>query len=251
MVLLIAHVNLVRLLNRYYIMNLEPTINKQNQELLAELRKSFDVDFDKNDKDYCSMFSKNNKKIIYYNPKTLDDASIAHELLHIWLDEFDYEIGTHIFLSCKSHEKLNKIFCKNLCDYISNCFDHLKMYPEYLRMGYESEKFVINGSAEKCSLKQIKSLKLKSLWTYKASSIEKYIGYLVSIYADHIKNNYEIHLKLLEAKDPNLFQIVTSFWNSWTIFDIENIDPIFNSDISLVDDFIDDMKVWVEGHKMK
>lgn len=73
------------------------------------------------------------------------------------------------------------------------------MYPEFIEMGYSPEKFLLNGLDEKCSLYDIKSLNLSFLKTYKAKSIEMYIGFLISIYADHIDNNYNEHLRLLKA----------------------------------------------------
>ena len=60
----------------------------------------------------------------------------------------------------------------------------------------------------------IKSINLKFLGTYNSNSINRYIGNLISIYADHVDNDYTEHLKLLREKDDSLFSIITDFWNS-------------------------------------
>jgi hypothetical protein len=118
-------------------------------------------------------------------------------------------------------------------------------------MGYSPAKFLTNGLEEKCSLSDIKTLNLRFLGKYKSKSVDRFIGYLISIYADHIDNDYGEHLKLLKDKESDLFELVTAFWNKWKDFDIENIDPIFNSDIELAESFITDMENWVENKKIK
>jgi hypothetical protein len=109
----------------------------------------------------------------------------------------------------------------------------------------------MNGLEEKCSIRDIKTLHLKFLKKYKSKSIDKYIGYLISIYADHVENEYTEHLELLKSKEPELFEIVTDFWNDWMKFDIENIDPIYNSDIDLAEKFIVSMENWIEHKSIK
>jgi len=125
------------------------------------------------------------------------------------------------------------------------------MYPKYTEMGYGAEKFIMNGLEEKCSIRDIKTLHLKFLRKYKAKSIDKFIGYLISIYADHVENDYSEHLRLLDLKEPELFKIVTDFWIKWKKFDIKNADPIYNSYIDLAESFINEMENWVEYKKVK
>jgi hypothetical protein len=118
-------------------------------------------------------------------------------------------------------------------------------------MGYSPQGFLTNGLEEKCSLQNLKTLNLSFLKIYKAKSIELYIGYLISIYADHIDNNYNQHLKLLKEKDSDLFDLISRFWSKWKEFDITNIDAIYNSDIELADSFVTDMEEWIRHKKTK
>lgn len=221
-------------------------LNSLNRNLLSELEKNYEIEFQQKDIDYCEVFSQNNKSIIYYNPKNVDDESIAHELLHIWLNTFNYISGNGIYLQCLENPKLEKIFVKFLCDHIGNCIDHIKMYPQYLSMGYSSEKFIVNALGEKSNLNDMIDLKLKvGENQYSSKAIELFIGNLISIYADHIENDYTKHLIILKNKDEDLFDIVTKFWNSWKNFDITKIDVIFNSDTELMFNFVEDMENWV------
>lgn len=229
---------------------IEKIIDKKTSQLLEELKADFQIDFEEKNINYCEMFQINGTAKIYFNPAIIDTETITHELLHIWLNKYNYRIGNYIYMVCSENKKLGKIFTKFLCDYIENCFDHNKMYPKYLEMGYSPEKFIVNGLGEKCHIKDIKSINLKFLGTYNSNSINRYIGNLISIYADHVDNDYTEHLKLLREKDDSLFSIITDFWNSWINFDITNIDPIFNSDIELSENFITAMEFWIKDKRV-
>lgn len=210
------------------------------------MRNDFRISFEVKNIDHCYVYSENNTSKIYYNPNNFSNASIAHELLHIKLRRFNF-VRNHIYLSCKNHKKLRLIFTKQLCDHISNCFDHVKMYPEYLQLGYSPDDFLRNALEEKSTIKIIKSIKMKFLLGYKAISLDPYIGNSISIYADHADNQYDEHLNLLEQKSPELFEIISKLWNNWIHFDITKIDTIYNSDIELFERFIGDMEEWVKN----
>lgn len=223
-------------------------LDKATSSLLEDLRQDFDISFEHKNIDYCRVFQKNNKATIYYNPKIVDSASIAHELLHVWLKRFNYHIGNHIYLCLQSDKKLNKIFNKSLCDHITNCCDHFKMYPKFIELGYDPADFLINSLEPKATIEDIKRIKLKFLGLYKSNAINVYIGSLFSILADHVDNDYSKQHSYLKKLDPELYLIVPDFWNKWVIFDIENIDAIYNSDLDLTNSFIDNMTDWVK-HK--
>lgn len=220
--------------------------DEKTLELLYDLQTDFEISFEVKNIDYCEVFQKSKTATIYYNPKIVTTESVAHELLHIWLKRFNYCIGNHIFLCTQEDKKLSKFLNKFLCDYIGNCCDHFKMYPKYLEMGYSPKEFLINGLELKTSIADIKKIKLKFLGFYHSQAINQFIGYLFSILADNIKeNDYTEHHKYLIEKDSKLYNLVSDFWKKWETFDIENIDPIYNSDLELTDSLIDGLTTWV------
>ncbi len=95
---------------------------------------------------------------IYYNPKLIDNESIAHELLHIKMEKHHFFIGNHIYLSAQHNKKLKRIFSKKLCDFIENLFEHNKIFPAYIKLGYEPESFLQDGTKLKCAIKDAKFL---------------------------------------------------------------------------------------------
>ena len=224
------------------------SLDKKTIELLNNLQTDFEIIFKIKDIDYCEVTQKSNIATIYYNPNTVNTESIAHELLHIWLKQFNYSIGNRIFNCTKNDKKLSKFLNKFLCDNIGNFCDHPKMYPKYLEMGYSPKEFLENGLEYKSSISEIKKIKLKFLGFYNSQSINIFIGCLFSILADHIKeNDYREHHKHLMEKDSKLYAIVCDFWKKWEILDIENIDPIYNSDLELTDSLIEGLFNWVKG----
>jgi hypothetical protein len=225
-------------------------LDKATISLFEDLQKDFDISFEQKNIDFCEVFQKSKKATIYYNPKIVDSASIAHELLHIWLTRFNYSIGNHIYLSLQSDKKLKRVFNKFLCDYITNCCDHFKMYPKFINLGYQPADFLKNSLDEKASQKDIKRLKLKFWGSYNSKTINFYIGSLFSILADHVENDYTQHHSYLRQLDFELYSIVSEFWHKWEIFDIENIDAIYNSDLDLTNSFIDNMTEWIKTKRI-
>lgn len=219
-------------------------------ELLEDLRNDFAISFETKNIDYCEVFQKSKTAIIYYNPKIVNTESIAHELLHIWLTRYNYSIGNHLFLSTQGDKKLSKFLNKFLCDYITNCCDHFKMYPKFIEMGYSPSEFLTNSLAPKASLKDVKEIKLKLFGLYISKSVNLYIGCLISILADHAENDYTEHHAILKVKDSKLYSIVTQFWYKWVDFNIENIDPIFNSDLELTDNLVVEFTKWVKSKRI-
>ncbi len=219
-------------------------------DLLNELETTYDIQFKKWTRNYAETFTQNKLAVISYNPKLVTVETIVHELLHVWLNKFNYLSANHLLLSYKSDPPLSRVFNKTLCDHIGNCMDHHKMYPMYKSMGYSPEKFIKNGGEKQCSVASIRTTFMKINGRYTTTGINYFIGHLVSIYADHCDNDYKKHLRLLKKKDNDLFMIVTDFWNSWEQFDIKNIDPIHNSDYDLYEKFMSQIEDWILSKKV-
>jgi hypothetical protein len=124
------------------------------------------------------------------------------------------------------------------------------MYPKFIGLGYKPADFLTNSLESKATFKDVKRIKLKFLGSYNSKAINYYIGSLFSIFADHVDNDYSKQVSYLKKLDSDLFSIVSDFWNKWEIFDIENIDAIYNSDLDLTNSFIDNMSDWVENKRI-
>ncbi len=221
-------------------------LDHNTKPLLSELQESFQISFETWDESYAGVYTQNNEAIISFNPRKVTEVCIAHELLHVWLKQFGYRSTNCFKLYWADTPFLSEVFDTRLCDHIGNCMDHVKMFPKFSEMGYSPENFIQNGGKSQCSVMVVRFIFLKVNGNYSPSGVNSFIGNLISIYADHCDNNYSKQLALLQKKDPELFDIVTKFWNEWAEFDIENIDIIHNSDFDLMERFISDMEEWCE-----
>jgi hypothetical protein len=221
-------------------------LDHSTKELFKDLQSDFEIIFQPQPVEHCSVYSFDRKAIITYNPKDVDSESITHELLHVWLKRFQYGISNQIFHSFFVFESLKEVFTKELCDHIGNCMDHNKMYPIYKSMGYSDEKFLLNGIDFKCTISDLNLIQLNYLGKYSINDTNQFIGHLISILADHYPNNYSKHFSILKNKDSDLFEIVFQFWNEWVKFDITTNDPIFNSDRDIGNSFISKIEQWAE-----
>lgn len=231
-------------------MNVEKYLDAKNQFLLAELRKVYSIDFEPRSVPYAGVYIQNKKAIVIFNPDHFSNESIAHELLHIKIRRY-LNIGNGIYTRLIYDPVFKKVFTKSLCDWITNFFEHSKIFPLYRAMGYSSSNFIINANDEQCRIEDISSLDLVAKNVYNSEQIGKYIIYLISIYSHHIKKDYEQHLKLLREIEPDLFKVVTQFWNSWIEFDLENMHLEFDCDSDLIDKFVSDIKLWGESKQIE
>ncbi|OAQ38188.1 hypothetical protein A5893_15430 [Pedobacter psychrophilus] len=147
----------------------------------------------------------------------------------------------------KDSKILKRIFSDKLLEHINNCLDHIKMFPIYMEMGFEEEKFLLDFYEDKCTSKEISNLKnlYKIGRRFNSQAVDFYIGKFFAIKADPNKNfNYENCLKTLNQLDSKLFSILTDFVCEWQEFNIELKDPMC-SYRDIVNKFYENLKAWM------
>lgn len=233
-------------LNRYMKFNTEEHLDENNKKLLSEIRNKMSVTFEIFNKPYFENFSINNSVTVYVNPQIFTNSSVAHELLHAWFRSLGLHGSNMIYLSAREKPKFSVVFDKKLCDHIGNCMDHYKIYPKFLEMGYVPEDF-LSSKGMQCDINSIRKLRIQNNGVYSAKHLNSYIGNLISIYADHLPNDYSQHLAQMQSIEPELFDIVTEFWQAWENVDIENPDHITRTDFETINDFIMNIECWIEN----
>lgn len=214
------------------------------KSLFKELSNDWDITFEEWENEYCEVFTKENKAVIYYSNEELADETIIHELLHIKIKKYRFSSTNHIWFLFQQHPFFSGVFTKELCNHIGNCMEHFKMFPIYQSMGYLPQKFIKNGGELQADLLNLNKIYLKINGELSSQMVDFYIGNLISIYADPVKNNYQKHLETLKKKDIELFEIVKEFWDSWTNFDLEKQDVIFNNVTDLYNKFMNGIETW-------
>lgn len=226
--------------------NVEEELNEQNKQLLSEIRTKMSVKFEIFNKPYFVNYSLNNSVTIYVNPKIFKNSSVAHELLHAWFRGLGLYGSNMIYLSAREKPKLGVVLDKKLCDHIGNCMDHYKIYPKFLEMGYAPEDF-LSSKGMQCDINSIRKLRIQSNGVYSAKQLNNYIGYLISIYADHLPNDYSQHLIQMQSIEPELYNVVSEFWQAWKNVDIENPDQFTRTDFESINGFIMNIEDWMDS----
>src|SRR5690554_3586531 len=220
---------------------LEQIFDPSTRKLFDEVKQDFSISFEPWDKNFWEVETRENYSIIFYDVNDINTSSLAHELLHLKLKQFDYLTMNHFYMSYLGDEFWGDVWNKFLCDHVKNCMAHTKIYPEYIKMGYSANSFVINADKPQATVSGIKHIYLKRNGILSAQDTNLFIGNLISIYGDDYGHNYNKELSLLSKKDTELFEIVTRFWSSWINFELshENNDTQF-----IYTDFMNELENW-------
>lgn len=239
-------------------MYLKGLIDSRNVHLWNTLCKSCEIDIQREKRNDYSAFSINRKTTIHVPEDKSDPASFTHELLHIYLRTKEVFIGSGFTLLIKESKILSKIFSDNLIDHVGNCIDHIKMFPEFIKLGYDAEKFISDYSINKLTHEELTRIKqhfiTKKLFKkiYRAKIIDLYIGKYFAVKACPNSNyNYDASLAGLKQIDQDLYLVLENFSTSWTNFDIEDKDPITGNYHTFLYDFIDSLEKWTNGKTIK
>lgn len=239
-------------------MDMHGLLDERNIYLWNNLCINFDIDIKKEKRIEYFADSKDKKTTIYVPIGKIDAAFFTHELLHIFLRSKNVFIGGGLSLSIKESKVLSKIFSDNLIDHIGNCLDHIKMFPEFIRLGYEADKFIADYSDSKLTEVEIFKIKkgfiTKGLFEkrYNSQIIDLYIGKYFAVIACPNKSiDYSKQFSDLKIIDSELFQILETFTTAWKTFDYNDIDPLTGGYHLFLFEFIDKLENWTDGKTIK
>jgi|WetSurMetagenome_2_1015567.scaffolds.fasta_scaffold06539_2 hypothetical protein len=240
-------------------MDLKGLIDSRNNDLWNTLSKAREINIQREKVSTYSAFSKGNKTTIYVPLDNNDPGSFTHELLHIFLRTKDVYIGAGLQNSVKESKVLSIIFSDQLIEHIGNCLDHIKMYPEFLKLGYNPEEFLSDYSENKLTNDEIQNIKKHFIRPgffkkaiYNKSAIDVFIGkYFAAISCPNKTFEYSSQLTELSQIDPDLYNILDSFITSWKSFDFNDKDPITSGYQTILYDFIESLENWTIGKTIK
>lgn len=225
--------------------DIKKLIDTRNQALWRAVSQSHKITLQFHNCDEHAIHYKSSTAIIYIPPDNYSVAAFTHELLHLYLDAKTIYIGACIKLMCRSKNNLSAMLSDALLDHISNTLDHKKMFPVYLKLGFERRDFIKDYDLPKCSDNEIEFIKLflKPGSTVWEGAADVFIGKFFGIKAcPNNTINYTNFLNELKSANSSLFNILDKFWQSWESYDIEAIPvPEYHS---FCYTFIDDLQEW-------
>lgn len=232
-------------------MNLDGLIDRRNLELWTTLKSKFEIEIIKENRDTHSVFTKKDKATIRVPFRPSID-SFTHELLHIFMKLKDIYVGGTITLHVKEDPILSKFMSDNLTEHIGNCLEHIKMLPEFLKMGFKREEFIFDYHVNKLTEKELDSIKRhfrrKPLFQkeqFYSKAIDLYIGKYFAVKACPNKSfPYDKGQEELRELDNELYSILDRFMTGWEKFDYNDSDIITGGYNDIVLDLATGLSDW-------
>jgi len=226
-------------------------IDNRNSDLWLSLNQSFNISVEFSADEIYSCYTKSGCAIIYVDRNNLNPESFTHELLHLYLDQKDFYLGSSINNLIVNDQELNKVFSQNVIFHLTNCLDHVKMFSIYKDMGYDENKFLLDYNTHKMTNDELNSI--KSYYKYEnrilCAAADLYIGKLFAMLCDVNDNfNYRYELSELEKLDNILYNCIYNIVQEVKDFDIDK-SSMFNSYIDLSFKFYESVNEWYEKNK--
>lgn len=223
-------------------------IDERNEIIWKEVTAAYEVDLKFFNEKSHLCYTQGKTAIIYIPHHEFCKDSFMHELLHIYLKVKGVNPGPNLELSIKYHPLLSNTYSNGLIEHMSNCMDHYKMLPIYLSKGYQRNKFISDHFIYKCKSEEIEWIRMfwssTLLWKEVA---DLYVGKFFAMKAcSNNEFDYSGFFDDLSNVDVSLYKLLDDFWAAWEGLDIENIDPVFNNDRMIVNQFIRDLTEWTE-----
>ncbi len=174
-------------------------------------------------------------------------------MLHMYLRMNDCFIGAGLRNTVKQSRILTSILTPELLEHMGNCFDHIKMLPMFLDMGFDRNRFILDYDTKKCTTEDLKFLKINYQIDKKVNpkAVDFFVGKVLAIKADPNDSfDYSKELISLSKIDPLLFQILDSMIEDWKKIKVVNRDIMEDSYHTILIYFYNEMKRWLSKTKL-
>ncbi len=228
-------------------------IDERNKELWEKLNESYNVEIKPSSNQEYSCYTINNSAIVYVDYNNISKDSFTHELLHIYLKQKEFYLGSSIKLTLQQSNILSRILSPPLVEHIGNCLDHLKIFEIYKELGFDEKEFLLDFNVHKCTAFELANLKtnFKNKKNINPYSIDEFIGKSIAMLCDpNIGNAYSHQIAEFKKLDIELFDVVAKLVNETKEFDIESTD-IFNSYKDIAQRFYTRLVKWIHKNKIK
>ena len=241
--------------NHYLIKKMIPInqfLDDRNIELWNSLNSKFNIRIEPSKNEEYSCFTQRNNAIIYVDERNISRDSFTHELLHIYLKDKEFYLGSSLNLTIAESRILSKLFSEPLLEHIGNCLEHLKMFEIYIELGFKKEEFILDYDKYKCNDDELNSLIMNYKFGNNVNSkaVDFYIGKLVGILCDpNIENDYKKPLKIFKKLDCKLYYSVEKLIIDTKDFDLNNNDFLVSyRDIS--NEFYNNLINWLKSSEL-
>lgn len=238
---------MIKLFSRTKYRNINLLVDNRNQYLWHEIKKNYDIKFEKSLNKEYAVFQRSKKVTFFVDENNLCPDSFTHEMLHVYLSLNGIHINGALKLRLLGDDFFGSILSPNLVEHMGNCLEHTKMLPLYLELGFDKEKFILDYNVFKCEEIELKNFELyySNTSVINKNAIAPFIGRIIAILADpNASFDYSIQLKRLQKVDAKLFQVITNLFKNWSELKIKDRTLLDNDYTDVVNLFIDELNEW-------
>lgn len=224
-------------------------LDHRNIELWNKIDSTYQVNFERSSNGEYGCYSKGSEVTFSIGQGELSQDSFTHEMLHVYFRLNDCFLGAGMSNILLSNNKLGKILSAGLIDHIGNCFEHVKMLPLYMDMGFKKSEFLSDYEEHKCKPSELQILKNEYLKNgiVNTQLVDPFIGKLVAMLCDpNDELNYTNELDELKKIDSTLFVSIESALAFWKSINIESKDIMSPTYYDLIFDLENDLENWYE-----
>lgn len=224
-------------------------VDHRNIVLWNKIDSTYRVNFEISSNGEYGCYSRGNEVTFYIGQGELSKGSFTHEMLHVYFRLNDCFLGAGMSNILLSNNRLGKILSTKLIEHIGNCFEHVKMLPLYLDMGFKKSEFLTDYYEHKCKPSELQIFKKKYLKNGSVDTqlVDPFIGKLVAMLCDpNDELYYENELDEFKKIDSTLFLSIETALASWKSIDIESNDIMSPTYHDLIFDLENDLENWFE-----
>lgn len=237
------------------IKEIERYITNRNEWLLPEVKKKYkELNFIFAKIPHSSVSFNGEKATIFLPEDNSSEECLTHELLHLYIETKESNIVCCIIEGLiREKDNLRLIFSKDLIEHITNCINHVKMLPIFIKLGYDKTNFIADSSLNKCEINYARRIKkrFKFIGTYNRIAVDSYIGKYFAMKADVSEIDYSSQLTIFIETDKELYNILEHFWTKWLNFKIDTADAIDYWSDDFAGEFIDSIEEWMKNKRIR
>ncbi|GAB3202204.1 hypothetical protein ABID22_003819 [Pontibacter aydingkolensis] len=227
-------------------------VDERNQKLWNEIDQKLNVKLSPSLNDEYSCYSQGQDIIFYIDENNFCKDSFTHEMLHVYLRLHGLFIGAGLKNTIIQSRILSNVFSSGLIEHLGNCFDHIKMLPMYIDMGFNREKFILDYNTHKCTTSEIQLLKreYKKGNRINSKAADFYIGKYFAIKADP-NDSFDYTSQLLDLKkiDPLLYGALEATVKHWEMVKVKDRTILDDDYHQVLLNFYTQMKAWLSKSK--
>lgn len=231
-------------------MDIAQLIDKRNENLWNELNREHSITVELTDEPNYSIYSIDNKSIVYVTRNNPDIGSFTHELLHIYIRLKEIYFGPSFEQLVRESPDLSRIISPRLTEHLGNCMSHILMLPIFIELGFDKREFISDYAENKCTKKETQDLKdnFKVRGVYNSDGIDFYIAKYIAIKADPKKHiNYPKSLSELKKLDSGLYNILEKCVSDWKNMPMTRENPLDNDHNSISFGLYESLCEWTKN----